>query len=71
MMPMRTFALGDRVKMAGHCPIDFEGTGPLPGDLGRIVAVPERNDQEACLGIRFDRGPSPWLIPRRYLEIAD
>ncbi|MDX1434212.1 MAG: hypothetical protein R3286_17355 [Gammaproteobacteria bacterium] len=73
MMAIRTFALGQRVRMAGHCPIDFEGIGPLPGDVGRVVAVPGRGDDggDSCVGVAFDRAPSPWLIPSRWVESAE
>ncbi len=38
------FHIGDRLKISPACPIDFEATGPLPGDLGEIVSTPECGD---------------------------
>ena len=57
-------AVGDRVVLSLRCPVDFEGVGPRPGDVGKVVSV---RGPRACLGVRFDGTHHPWLIPREYL----
>ena len=62
------FRIGDSVKLSPACPIDFEGAGPLPGDMGEIISAPNPADARACFAVRLRRMPSAWLIPRKYLE---
>lgn len=62
------FRIGDRVKISPACPIDFEGAGPLPGDLGEIVSTPGAGDSRACFAVRLRRMASPWFIPQQYLQ---
>lgn len=68
MSASTVFRIGDRVKISPACPIDFEATGPLPGDLGEIVSVPDSGDSRACFAVRLRRMSSPWFIPQQYLE---
>lgn len=70
MFSTRSFKPGDRVKIAHTCPIDPEGVGPLPGDVGQIVALPEAGDALRCLRVHFERIQASWSIPPRYLELA-
>lgn len=69
-MSIRSLKPGDRVKIAQACPIDPEGVGPIPGDVGQIVAIPEGGDVLRCLRVHFERIEASWSIPRRYLELA-
>lgn len=59
------FRTGDRVKLKDDCPIDFEAVGPTPGDIGQIVSA----KGSVCLGVRFQGGGFPWLIPGKYLRL--
>lgn len=68
MFAATEFCIGDRVRISPACPIDFEAVGPLPGDLGEIVSTPGSGDAPACFAVRLGRMPSPWLIPRQYLQ---
>jgi hypothetical protein len=70
MSAAKEFHVGDRVRISPACPIDFEAAGPLPGDSGEIVSTPGSGDARACFAVRLRRMPSPWLIPRQYLEPA-
>lgn len=60
--------VGDRVGLLPHCPIDFEGVGPVPGMEGEIINVPARQDFRRCVGVRFDGLPCEWLIPSACLK---
>ncbi len=62
------FKLGDWVTVSPLCPIDFEGVGPVPVDIGRVTAVSETADALQCVGVHFERFSSPWMIPQDYLE---
>ncbi len=68
MSVAKIYRVGDLVKISPACPIDFEGVGPLPGDCGEIVSSPRRGDARSCFGVRVNRDPAHWLIPRQYLE---
>ena len=68
MIPATTFELGERVRLSRSCPIDFEGIGPLPGDLGEIVELPVKDDERHETGVRFERVSARWEIPSDYLE---
>ena len=61
-------AVGDRIALLPHCPIDFEGVGPLPGMEGEIVSVPIVHDFRRCVGVRFDGLACEWLIPSACLK---
>ena len=61
-------AAGDRIALLPHCPIDFEGVGPLPGMEGEIVSVPIVHDFRRCVGVRFDGLACEWLIPSAFLK---
>jgi hypothetical protein len=65
-----SFKPGDRVKIAQVCPIDPEGVGPIPGDVGQILTMSESGDVLRCLRVHFERIQASWSIPRRYLELA-
>ena len=65
-----SFKPGDRVKIANACPIDCEGVGPIPGDVGQVVSMPEPNDALHCLRVYFERIQASWAIPLHYLELA-
>ncbi|MDX1487911.1 MAG: hypothetical protein R3268_06910 [Acidiferrobacterales bacterium] len=56
------------MRIAQACPIDPEGVGPIPGDVGQIVAMPESDDVLRCLRVHFERIQASWSIPRRYLR---
>lgn len=56
-------AVGDRITLLPHCPIDFEGVGPLPGMEGEIVNLPSVHDFRRCVGVRFDGLACEWMIP--------
>ena len=67
--PVRSaLAAGDRIVLLPHCPIDFEGVGPLPGMEGEIVNLPAVRDFRRCVGVRFDGLPCEWLIPSACLR---
>ncbi|MCY4467242.1 MAG: hypothetical protein OXC08_00860 [Thiotrichales bacterium] len=61
-------AVGDRIALLPHCPIDFEGVGPLPGMEGEIVNLPAVHDFRRCVGVRFDGLAYEWLIPSACLK---
>ena len=61
-------AVGDRIALLPHCPIDFEGVGPLPGMEGEIIHLPTVQDFRRCVGVRFDGLPCEWLIPSASLR---
>ena len=60
--------VGDRIALLPHCPIDFEGVGPLPGMEGEIVNLPSVHDFRRCVGVRFDDLACEWLIPSTCLK---
>lgn len=60
--------VGDRIALLPHCPIDFEGVGPLSGMEGEIVSVPIVHDFRRCVGVRFDGLACEWLIPSACLK---
>lgn len=62
-------SIGDRVLLSRHCPLDFEGAGPLPGAAGRVMSLPGNGDPECAVAVRFDGYPSMWSIPGVYLEV--
>ena len=67
--PVRpALAVGDRIALLSHCPIDFEGVGPLPGMEGRIVKLPSAHDVRRCVGVRFDGLACEWMIPSCFLK---
>lgn len=68
MIPAAIFELGERVRVVPSCPIDFEGIGPLPGDVGEVVLPPERGDDRNYTVVRFERLSAHWRIPGHYLE---
>lgn len=70
MIPDAIFEPGDRVRVVRSCPIDFEGIGPLPGDVGEVIMPPEREDDRRLTVVRFDRVSARWRIPGDYLERA-
>ena len=61
-------AVGDRIALLPHCPIDFEGVGPLPGMEGEIVGLPSVQDFRRCVAVRFDGLACEWLIPSSSLK---
>ena len=61
-------AVGDRIALLPHCPIDFEGVGPLPGMEGEIVRLPAVTDFRRCVGVRFDGLACEWTIPSSFLK---
>jgi len=61
------FGIGDRVRLAPGCPIDFEGVGPRPGERGEILARPEGHDARRHYRVAF-ASRQPWWIPGGYLE---
>ena len=60
-------AVGDRIALLPHCPIDFEGVGPLPGTEGEVVGLPAVQDFRRCVAVRFDGLACEWLIPSSWL----
>jgi hypothetical protein len=68
MVSPRKFRPGDRVKVSRSCPIDFEGVGPVPGSVGRIVSVSESREARRSCTVRFGTHSSEWLIPNAFLE---
>ena len=70
MMLRAIFEPGDRVRVIRSCPIDFEGIGPLPGDVGEVVIPPERGDDRHDTVVNFERIATHWRIPCDYLERA-
>jgi hypothetical protein len=71
MVRLPSFKPGDRVRISSSCPIDPEGVGPVPGDVGRVVAPAVQGDALRCLRVHFDRIRAAWGIPDRYLEHAE
>ena len=68
-IPVRpVLSVGDRIALLPHCPIDFEGVGPLPGMEGEIVKLPSVPDFRRCVGVRFDGLACEWLIPSACLK---
>jgi len=63
-----SLVVGDRIALLPHCPIDFEGVGPLPGMKGEIVNIPSVHDFRRCVGVRFDDVACEWLIPSAWLK---
>ena len=61
-------AVGERIALLPHCPIDFEGVGPLPGMEGEIVSLPAVQDFRRCVAVRFDGLACEWLIPSSCLK---
>ena len=61
-------SVGDHIALLPHCPIDFEGVGPLPGMEGEIVKLPSVQDFRRCVGVRFDGLACEWLIPSACLK---
>ena len=66
--PLQT---GVRVRLASDCPIESEGVAPHPGDEGELVAAPRRGDGARHWLVRFDRDPTPWSMPERFLRPID
>ncbi len=64
------FGLGDLVEMVPRCPLESEGVGPLPGDIGEIVGAPSPGDDRQCWQVRFIRVGASWLIPQHFLRRA-
>ena len=62
---------GTRVRMSDRCPIDFEGVGPVPGDVGHVVALSGGTEERGTVAVSFERFGAPWIIPRRFLEVMD
>ena len=67
---MRTVALGpgSRAKLSDDCPIDFEGAGPVPGEVCRIVSQRKRTTKDGVTAVKLERSDAIWLIPSRYVE---
>ena len=70
-MKLRTITFGTHVKITGHCPIDFEGAGPVPGEVGQVVALSGGTADRGAVAVSFARLVSPWVIPVRFLEPID
>ena len=66
-----TITSGTHVRITAHCPIDFEGAGPVPGEVGRVVALPGGINQRGAVAVSFERLGSPWIVPIRFLELID
>jgi hypothetical protein len=67
-MQLKTITLGTHVRPATDCPIDFEGTGPVPGEAGHVVALSGGTVERGVVAVSFERLESPWIIPSRFLE---
>ena len=68
---MKTIKFGTHVMITAHCPIDFEGAGPVPGEVGQVVALSGGMVRSGVVAVRFDRLVSPWVIPTRFLQPID
>ena len=69
MSQAAAFVQGARIRIRRGCPIDFEGTGPTPGAIGRVTEVLTRDgDRCRCVAVRFDGLDSEWVVPVRYVE---
>ncbi len=65
------FEPGDRVKISPACPIDWEGVGPLPGDVGYVLTAADADGMLEGLTVHFERVHAAWIVPPRYLERAE
>ncbi len=70
-MHLRQIVSGARVRISTPCPIDFEGVGPVAGDIGRVVALSGGTRGRGTVAVEFERFGSPWIIPSRFLELVD
>ena len=69
MSTSAAYGRGARIRITRGCPIDFEGIGPTPGDIGRVIGVLTREgDRCRCVAVRFDGFDSDWVVPLRYVE---
>ncbi len=69
MSKAAAFVQGARIRITRGCPIDFEGIGPTPDDVGRVIEVLTRDgDCCRCVAVRFDGLDSEWVVPVRYVE---
>ncbi len=69
MSNVAAYVRGARIRITRGCPIDFEGIGPAPGAVGRVVQVLTREgDRCSCVAVRFDGLDSEWVVPVRYVE---
>jgi hypothetical protein len=67
-MQLKTITLGTHVRLATDCPIDFESTGPMPGEAGQIVALSGGTVERGVVAVSFERLDLPWIIPTRFLK---
>jgi len=70
-MPRKTIASGTHVSITANCPIDFEGAGPVPGEVGQVVALSGGTVERGVVAVSFERLGSPWIIPIRFLDLID
>ena len=62
---------GARIRIIPDCPIDFEGIGPTPDTVGRVVVeLTREGDRCRCVSVRFDGLASEWVVPLRYVELV-
>ena len=70
---MGTAALGpgSRARLSLDCPIDFEGSGPIPGEVVLVVAQREWTVRGGVSAVKHERSDAIWLVPSRYVEAVD
>lgn len=66
--PIIALRTGQFVELSGECPLDFEGTGPLPGATGLVTNVAV-DAMGTWATVRFKGHPGAWKIPAQHLSI--